>query len=39
VAEAADQAQAIELAGLFLEPADEQHLLVETQQQSPVSAL
>jgi hypothetical protein len=28
VAEAADQAHAVELAGLFLEPADEQHVPV-----------
>ena len=32
VAEAADQAEAVELAGLLLEPADQQHLLVEVQQ-------
>jgi hypothetical protein len=32
VAEAADQAQAIKLAGLFLEPADQHHLFVEVQQ-------
>ena len=32
VTEPADQPEAIELAGLFLEPADQQHLLVEMQQ-------
>ena len=32
VAEAADQAEPVELAGAFLEPANEQHLLVEVEQ-------
>ncbi|GAB7551119.1 hypothetical protein NRB_06160 [Novosphingobium sp. 11B] len=32
VAEAADQAEAVKLAGLFLEAADEQHLLIEMQE-------
>ena len=32
VAEAADQAEAVELAGLLLEAADQQHLLVEFEQ-------
>ena len=32
VAEAADQTQTIQLAGFFLEPADQHHLLVEVQQ-------
>src|SRR3546814_16276691 len=32
VAEAADQAQAVKLAGLFLETADQHHLPVEFQQ-------
>ena len=32
MAEAADQAEAVELAGLLLEAADQQHLLVEFEQ-------
>ena len=32
VAETADQPEAVELAGALLEPADEQHLLVEVEQ-------
>src|SRR5690606_2981752 len=32
VAEAADQPETVELASLFLEAADQQHLLVERQQ-------
>src|SRR3546814_7540701 len=31
VAETADQAQAVKLPGFFLEPADQQHLLIESE--------
>ena len=39
VAEAADQAEAVQLPGLFLEAADEQHLLVEMLQQVGVGVV
>ncbi len=39
VAEAADQAHAVELAGLFLEPADQQHGAIGFQQQVAIDGL
>ena len=39
VAEAADQAHAVELAGLFLEPPDQQHGAIRFHQRVPVHRL